>query len=104
MTLRQDKVGELIQQSAAEFLSRETDKSSLVTVTKANVSKDMAQATIYISVFPVKKEEEALHFCRRHAGDFRTFMKSKFESKRLPYFSFEIDVGEKNRQKIDELS
>lgn len=104
MTLRQEKVQENIKHLAAEFLQKESSGGSLITVTNANVSKDLKRATMFITVLPVASEESALNFAKRKRGDIRNFIKTKLQMKTLPFLDFEIDKGEKNRQRIDELS
>lgn len=104
MSLRTDKVTELIKKLAAEFLSREADKSSIITVTNANISDDLKNATVFLSVFPESSEEAALNFAKRKRSEFKRFVRAKIKMKRIPFFEFEIDLGEKNRQRIDELS
>lgn len=104
MTLRQEKVRENIKHLAAEFLQRESTGNSLITVTDANISKDLKKATIFITVLPEASEDSALNFAKRKRGAIRNFIKTKLQMKTLPYLDFEIDQGEKNRQKIDELS
>jgi ribosome-binding factor A len=49
-------------------------------------------------------EKEALQFVQRKGGALRAFLGECISLQRLPYISFALDVGEKNRQKLDELS
>ncbi|MFH1402528.1 MAG: ribosome-binding factor A [Patescibacteria group bacterium] len=104
MTLRQNKVKENIKNLAAQFLSMESNRVSLITVTNATVSKDLKKATIFISVLPETSEKSALNFAKRKRSDIRDFLKEKLKMKTIPFLDFELDMGEKNRQKIDELS
>ncbi|MEK7558369.1 MAG: ribosome-binding factor A [Patescibacteria group bacterium] len=100
---RQNKVSEQLRRTAADFLEIESNKKSLITVTRAAISKNLKEATIFITVLPESYETTALNFTRRNAGEFREYTKSKMKLRILPFFSFEIDKGEKTRQKIDEL-
>jgi ribosome-binding factor A len=104
MSIRTERVSELVKKYAAEFLSREADKSALITVTNANISDDLKNATIFFSVYPEASEEAALNFAKRKRGEFKRFVRDKIRMKRIPFFDFEIDFGEKNRQRIEELS
>ena len=104
MTLRQNKVSELLREIASEFLSRESNRKALITVTRVSVSKDLKKATIFISIFPEDHQEEALNFCKRRLGDLRDFVRPKISMRNLPYFDCEIDFGEKNRQDLDRIS
>jgi ribosome-binding factor A len=100
---RQTQVSELIAHLAGEFLERESNHQSLITVTRADVSPDLKNVTVYFSVLPEKFEKPALLFTKRIRTDFREFLKKKSQMKFLPTVDFELDVGEKHRQKIDEL-
>jgi ribosome-binding factor A len=103
MTLRQEKIKEFIKELAAQFLQEESNYTSLITVINADVSKDLKRSTIFVTVYPESAEESALNFLKRKRKDFKEFAKSKAKMKSIPFFDFEIDKGEKNRQKIDEL-
>lgn len=101
---RRDKVANRIKELAAEFINREASKSSLITVTGADCSPDLKHASIFISVLPVEKEAAALHFIERKLGELRESLKKNLEIKNIPFLQVKIDLGEKNRQRIDELS
>ena len=103
MTLRQEKVKELIKELAAQFLQTESNYTSLITVTNADVSPDLKRATIFVTVYPEDSEESAINFLKRKRKGFKEFVKSKAKMKALPFFDFEIDKGEKNRQRIEDL-
>lgn len=103
MTQRNEKVANNIKEFAAQFLGRENNKTSLLTVTSATVSPDLKRATIFITIFPVSKENDALNFAKRRLGELREFLKKNMTIKIIPFLDVEIDQGEKNRQKIDEL-
>jgi ribosome-binding factor A len=103
MTLRQEKVTQLIKKLSARFLQRESSGQSLITVTNCNISPDLKKATIFISVLPVKSEEFAIQFVRRKRRELRNFIKQNTKMRVLPFIEVEIDKGEKNRQKIDEI-
>ncbi len=103
MTERKDKVANHIKKLAAEFLARENNRTSLVTVTNATCSPDLKKATIFITVLPTKSEKTALEFAKRKRPELREFFKKNMEVKNIPFVDIVIDEGEKNRQKIDEL-
>jgi ribosome-binding factor A len=101
--MRTDKVTRLIKELAANFLEREATNVSLITVTGCEISPDLKKATIYFTVLPENKERAALDFTKRMRGDFRDYLKKNLEMRSIPFIDFEIDKGEKNRQRIDEL-
>lgn len=77
--------------------------SSLLTVTKVELTSDGKRATIFFTVFPDTFEKTALEFAKRKRPDFKEFVKENSKLGRIPLLDFEIDSGEKNRQKIDSL-
>jgi len=101
---REQKLKDLIREAAAEFLQRESNYTSLLTVTDISLSERGNTATIFFTVLPENKEKAALDFSKRKRAEFREFFKSKARMRALPFFDFEIDKGEKNRQKIDEIA
>ena len=101
---RQFQISEQIAHLAAEFLQRESNRQSMVTITRADVSPDLARATVYFTVIPENHEEEALNFAKRKRSDFRTYIKKHTNLRRLPYVDFIVDKGERNRQHLDTLT
>ncbi len=104
MTQRDERIIGLIKEEAAKFLQTESSGSSLMTVTNVSLSTDGKRATIFFTVFPEEKEKSALDFTKRKRTDFQNHMREETRLGRIPFFDFEIDEGEKNRQKIDSLS
>lgn len=101
---RQIQVSETLAHLAGDYFARESNRESLITVTRADVSPDLKNVTIFISVLPESYEEPVLHFARRSRTPFREFIKKHAAMRFLPNVDFEIDYGEKNRQRIDDLT
>lgn len=101
---REVQVSQIIAQLAGEFIERESTVHSLITVTHAEMSPDMKQVTVFLSVLPQTQEEEALAFAKRARSDFRTYIREHSFLHPIPFVDFELDYGEKNRQRIDELT
>ncbi len=95
---------EAVREVAAEFLAREANRNSLMTVTRAVLATDGKSCIIYISVFPTTAEVPALAFANRNRTELSTFFKKRIRSRLPPHIEFAIDTGEKNRQRLDELS
>lgn len=102
-TFKDEKLKEQIHKWAAEFLQRESNGTSLITVTDVKISKEAKEATILFTVLPDDKQDLALEFARRQLGEFREYMNEKIKTGRMPFFHFDIDRGEKHRQRIDEI-
>ena len=103
MIQRNEKVANFIKELSANFLGRENNRTSLLTVTSCTTSPDMKKATVFITVLPESKEHDALDFVKRKRGELREYLKENMKTKVVPFIDIEIDLGEKNRQKIDEL-
>lgn len=100
---RQIKIGLEIRNIAQNFFQKETSGISLITVTKANISKDLKNTDIYITVLPKNREEQALSFAKRMRTNLRTDIKNKMRIRTIPKVEIKIDAGEKERQKIDKI-
>ncbi len=94
----------MMKELAADFFERESSGASLITVTRTDISPDLKNCIVYISVLPESKEKAALDFAQRQLGDLRSFVKQKTRGKALPFFRVVLDLGEKNRQHIDDIS
>lgn len=101
---RDDKLKELIRELAAEFFSRESNRQSLITVTGVEIYSRGSRAVILVTVMPEDQEETAIGFMHRQLTDFREHVMSRARLMRVPYFEVRIDKGEKNRQRLDEIS
>ncbi len=98
-----EKLRSAIMGLAGEFIEAESNRTSLITVTDCKVSEKMKNATVFVTVFPEDKEKAAMEFLRRKGRDFQKYLREKARIRMAPFVTFEPDMGEKNRQKIDEL-
>ena len=103
MSAKDNKAVELIKQSVAEFINRESNKTSLITVTSVKLSKDWAKADILVTSYPDDNIKGVLDFLNRKRDDVRAHVKQNVKLRRIPFFHFDLDVGEKHRQHMDEL-
>ncbi|NBV76780.1 ribosome-binding factor A [bacterium] len=101
MNHRRIQIAEALAHYAAEFFVRESNGTSLITVTRADVSPDLKNSTIYISVMPESAEQDALAFAKRNRTELKAFI-HKAGIGRPPFIEVVIDYGEKNRQAVDE--
>ena len=121
MSARNEKIEGILHDLGARFLSLNGNRASLLTVTRTELTKDGKRATIFFTVFPAKPskndlvaqsaesgsrenlEKTALEFAERKRSESRDFIKENSLLGRIPQIDFDIDSGEKNRQKIDTL-
>lgn len=104
MSLKSERVRETVKHLAAEFLERESNRTSLMTVTGVTLSARGERATVLITVMPEEEEETALAFANRAAGRLREFIGTRLKIHRRPFIGFALDRGEKMRQRLDQVS
>ena len=101
---RHTQLSETIAHLAGDFFARESVQKSLITVTHADLSSDLKNATVYFSVLPHTMEAVTLKAAKRQRTDFRAYIKERAIFHPIPFVDFAIDMGEKNRQRVDELT
>ncbi len=101
---KNEKLREAVHHVAAEFLGQQSNGTSLITVTGVQLSKKADRAAILLTVLPETQEKAALAFAQRNVPEFCEFAYKKLSLRRLPFITFALDLGEKNRQKLDDLS
>jgi ribosome-binding factor A len=102
-TERQIKIGLTLRNIAQNFFQKESSGTSLITVTKADISRDLKNTDIYITVLPKNKEAQALAFAKRMRTDLRTEIKKKLQIRTIPNVEIKIDEGEIARQIMDKV-
>lgn len=100
---RHERVRSILKESAAAFIQNEANTDPLITVTAATISPDYRRATILFTTIPDEKQNDALIFLKRSAGDFRSYLKKHASLKYIPHVEFAIDHGERHRQHLDEV-
>ena len=102
MSHKDQRFEEIIRELAGTFLAMESNRKSLITVTKVEVLDRGNNAKIFFTVFPDNQQKAAMDFVKRKRGEFREYVKENARLMKIPFFEFEIDAGEKARQKTDE--
>jgi ribosome-binding factor A len=91
MVNKRERVAGLIRECAGEYISRESNRQTMVTPTRVFISPDSKQATIFVSVFPAGDSKEALQFLMRHRSGFRDFLKKNVRLRVTPFVEFALD-------------
>lgn len=94
----------ILMHLAGNYIAREAGRSTLITPTRADISRDHKNATIFVSVFPETDKEHAMEFLARQRDEFKTYMKKEARFSMLPRVTFQFDEGEQHRQHLDEIS
>ena len=103
LSTRQKKLVQELKKIAGDFFQKETNGKALITVTNADYSPDLKNATVYITVLPDQYEKEAVGFAMRMRGELKTEIKRRMAIRVLPHVEIKLDTGEKHRQKINTL-
>jgi ribosome-binding factor A len=91
---KDEKFASLLGKFAAEYFLVESNKDSLITVTRVDVLNRGKRAIIYFTALPQEKELSALEFAKRRQNDFRHYVMDKKSFGFVPRIEFAIDFGE----------
>ena len=101
---RQLKLQEVLAQLAGQFLVRNANLESLITVTHAAADDEGNRVVIFVSVMPDNMATKAIAYLKRERSEFREYIKKYSALQHPPTIDFMLDIGEKNRQRIFELT
>lgn len=95
-TNRQKKIAGVLQKDLVDVLqnaAREGLKGVLISVTKVNVTSDLGEAKVYLSIFPSDKSKELLKGIISNTPLIRHELaqRTKNQLRRMPNLSFFID-------------
>lgn len=103
MSDRDKKLNHQIKKVISEFLRLEFGANPLVSITNFFVAQGLKSAKANITVFPESAERRVLYTLSKKQKNLRGHIMLHTRMKYIPFVSFEIDCGEKNRRRIDEL-
>lgn len=106
MTTRQEKVKELLKVEVSNIIQKEMKNPRLVfvTVTDAEVSKDLRHARVFISVLGGEEQrQESLAILQKAAGFIRGQFSHHVALKAIPEISFKLDAAVEQGSRIFEL-
>ncbi len=101
---RQDRVRSLLTEVVAAFIREEANANPLITVTRLEIAPNYRNVTVLFTTIPALGQEDALNFLKRKGGELRGYAMKHSNMKVVPFFTFEIDYGERNRQHIDQVA
>lgn len=88
---KKERLLSTIEHVAAEFINRESNRKSLITVTRSSFREDGKTINIYISVMPDHETGAAVDFLSRQGDAFFAFLKKKIKTHALPRVFFLAD-------------
>ena len=102
--IKREKTGEIIHRLAAKFVHEESSPASLLTITRVELSPTGKEVKIFFTTLPEDQEDTALKFLIRKTPEFKRYVRDESRIGIIPHIDFKIDYGERNRQRLDELS
>ena len=94
MTQRTDQVASTLKRATQDILSRglaDPRVQGIITVTRVDVSADLANATIFCTIIPRKHEELSMHGLTSASTWIRRQVSDKVRFRRMPKYTFKID-------------
>ncbi len=103
-SLRLAKVNQLIKKEVSKLLENEMEKElGLITVMDVEVSPDLKQAYIWISIFDKNKISQITKRLEEITPYLQKILNKKLTLKYVPKIIFRIDKSQDYVQKIDKL-
>ncbi len=103
MAHRHEKISTLVKEIASSYIGANSGNTSLITITRAEISDDGKNGIIYFTCLPQDKELAAFGFLKRHRGEIRKELKKRLQTHTIPFLDVSIDHGEHMKQKIDQI-
>ena len=72
----------------------------MISVTGVDVTDDLSEATVSISVLPAGDADLTLHGVRHAAGHIRSVVAERVEVRRVPRLSFRLDASLKKEAEV----
>lgn len=102
--LRTAKVAEAIKEEVSIIISKLKDpRIKMVTITGVDVSPDLRNATIFISVIDFSKKESTLNVLKKAKGYIKAELGKKLRMKYMPDLDFKWDESIEQGLKISKI-
>lgn len=86
-----ERLAEALKKAASEFINRESNRRSMITVTKVGLDKRGTLVDIYVSVFPESGTQAATEFLNRNRDEFKRYLKQHISLRTVPRVRFLAD-------------
>ena len=105
MSIRQRKFESVLQRTISEVLQRRVADpriEGMVSITRIEVSPNLKDATIFVSVLPDRYSSRTLHGLRHAAGRIHRLVRSATAMRTVPVLHFELDGSLKKQAAVFE--
>lgn len=83
-----NKIRSALEHTAAEFINRESNRQSLITVTRVELDERGFEAHIFVSIYPDDKAFAALDFLNRNVDEFKHYVRTRLKMHDIPRYRF----------------
>ena len=105
MSIRQRQVESVLQRTISEVLQRRVADpriEGMISITKIEVSPNLHDATVFVSVLPDRYSSRTLHGLRHAAGRIYRLVRSAMNMRTVPNLHFELDGSLKKQAAVFE--
>ena len=105
MSLRIQKVNELIKRELGKILLKEFDisKNILLTITRVETTGNLIESKVFISVIPEKETREILKLINKKIYNLQQILNKKLHIRPVPKIKFVEDKQLKQALEIEEI-
>ena len=102
---RRDRLREVLKREVSQILLEGVDfgREVLITVSRVEISPDLSEARIYVSVLPDEFSDNVFSILRRKAGRFQKIINKVVNIKRTPKLIFLEEKEIREAARIDEI-
>lgn len=103
MSIREQQVESVLKRSISWVLQQKLSDprvQGIVTVTRVDVSPDLRQAAVYVSVLPAKLESCTIHGLRSASPHIHKLISRRVTIKTMPQLDFRLDQSLKKQAAI----
>jgi ribosome-binding factor A len=104
MSTRTDKLASVIHHAVQHLITRglhDPRIRGLISVTKVEVTPDLGEAKVCVSVLPLAQQELTLHGLREAAGHIQHEIAPEITARRMPRLRFVVDDSLKRQAALD---
>lgn len=105
MSLRTEKLNELIRDHLGEIFSRDLNLKSgiLITIAKVDTTTDLRYTRVFVSIFPEKETNYVLTAFKKEIYSIQGKLNKKLKMKIFPKIEFRLDASEIKADEIEKI-
>ncbi len=104
MSSKQEKLNNQFVEYLGYYLSKNIHiRDTLVTVKEVNLSSDLSQAEVKVSVLPINLSGSALTVLRKSSKESSQFVSKKIKLRKVPKLIWSIDSSEEKFAQMNKL-